>query len=113
MAALAADAALDAPRASMMAAPRLPTSGRNELSIHAWSSTRADACSPPTSAWKRFGYMVGEWLPHTPIFETSLTGTASLAASRAIARLWSRRIIEVKRSRGISGALLIAIRQLG
>ena len=55
--------------------------------------------------------MVGEWLPHTPIVVMSVTGTASLLASCAIARLWSRRIIEVKRSRGMSGALFIAIRQ--
>ena len=55
--------------------------------------------------------MVGEWLPHTPMWEMSLTGTASFAASWAIARLWSRRIIDVNRSRGMSGALFIAIRQ--
>jgi len=55
--------------------------------------------------------MVGEWLPHTPICEMSLTGTASLVASWETARLWSRRIIDVNRSRGMSGALLIAIRQ--
>ena len=35
MAALAADAAEEAPRASMMAAPRLPTLGRNSFSIQA------------------------------------------------------------------------------
>ena len=66
---------------------------------------------PPTFAWNRSGYIVGEWLPHTPISVTSVTGTSSLLASCAIARLWSRRIIEVKRSRGTSGALFIAIRQ--
>ncbi len=31
--------------------------------------------------------MVGEWLPHTPICATSVTGTSSLLASWAIARL--------------------------
>ncbi len=56
--------------------------------------------------------MVGEWLPHTLMLVMSVTGTASLLASWAIARLWSRRIIAVKRSRGMSGALDIAIRQL-
>ena len=65
-----------------------------------------------TWAWNRSGYMVGEWLPHTPICVMSVTGTAILLASCAIARLWSRRIIAVKRSRGMSGALFIAIRQL-
>src|ERR1019366_5810312 len=39
MAALAAEAAEEAPRASMTAAPRLPTLGRNSFSIQAWSST--------------------------------------------------------------------------
>ena len=96
----------------MIAAPRLPTPGRNSFSIHAWSSTTSAACSPPTWAWNRSGYIVGEWLPHTPIGAMSLTGTATLSASCAIARLWSRRIIEVNRSRGMSGALFIAIRQL-
>ena len=56
--------------------------------------------------------MVGEWLPQTPMSEMSATGTASLAASWRSARLWSRRIIAVNRSRGRSGALFMAIRQL-
>src|ERR1019366_3774415 len=112
MAALAAEAAEEAPRASMTAAPRLPTLGRNSFSIQDWSSTTPAARRPPTLAWKRSGYMVGEWLPQTPISEMSVTGRSSLLASWAIARLWSRRIIEVKRSRGMSGALFMAIRQL-
>ena len=37
MAALAAEAADDRPRASMMAAPRLPTVGRNTSVFQAWS----------------------------------------------------------------------------
>ncbi|MOA59663.1 hypothetical protein D3C78_1843400 [compost metagenome] len=37
MAALAAEAADDRPRAAMMAAPRLPTVGRNTLAFHSWS----------------------------------------------------------------------------
>ena len=37
MAALAADAAEDKPRASMMAAPRLPTVGKNTFAFHSWS----------------------------------------------------------------------------
>jgi hypothetical protein len=50
IAALAAEAALEAPRASMIAAPRLPTFGRKLSSIHAWSSRTFAACSPLTSA---------------------------------------------------------------
>ena len=38
MAALAADAAEDAPRASMMAAPRLATVGMNVPVSHSWST---------------------------------------------------------------------------
>ena len=38
MAALAADAADDDPRASMIAAPRCCTVGMNSFSIHAWST---------------------------------------------------------------------------
>jgi hypothetical protein len=37
IAALAAEAAEDKPRASMMAAPRLPTVGKNTVSFHTWS----------------------------------------------------------------------------
>ena len=37
MAALAAEAAEESPRASMIAAPRFCTVGMNVLSIHAWS----------------------------------------------------------------------------
>ena len=37
MAALAAEAAEDRPRASMMAAPRLPTVGRKTSRFQAWS----------------------------------------------------------------------------
>ena len=39
IAALAAEAALEAPRASMIAAPRLATRGMNSSAIHASSST--------------------------------------------------------------------------
>ena len=67
---------------------------------------------PETSAWKRSGYCVAEWLPQIVIFLISVTGTPSLAASWLIARLWSRRVRAEKRSVGMSGALLIAMRAL-
>ena len=60
--ALAAEAAEEAPRASIMAAPRLATVGMNSFSIQA-SSTRLVAFWPATSAWKTSGYWVEEWLP--------------------------------------------------
>ena len=53
--------------------------------------------------------MVGEWLPHTAMLVTSDTCAPVLAASCPTARLWSRRVIAVKRSRGTPSALLIAI----
>ncbi len=46
MAALAAEAADDRPRASMMAAPRLPTVGRNTSLFQAWSLISALTLSP-------------------------------------------------------------------
>ena len=50
MAALAADAADDRPRASMMAAPRLPTVGRNTLAFQSWSLIMSLTALPPTVA---------------------------------------------------------------
>src|SRR5919108_976479 len=92
IAALAADAADDAPRASMIAAPRLATVGMNSSRSHD-SSTCSAAVLPPTSAWKRSGYWVAEWLPQIVMRRISVTGTSSFLASWAIARLWSRRVM--------------------
>ena len=50
MAALAADAADDRPRASMIAAPRLPTCGMNVLAFHSASLTLSFNDSPLTVA---------------------------------------------------------------
>src|SRR4051794_24959960 len=110
-AAFAADAADDAPRASMIAAPRCWTVGMNSFSIHAWSPITSGAGLPSISAWKTSGYCVAEWLPQIVILRTDVTCTPAFVASWALARLWSRRVIAVKRSRGIDGALFIAIRQ--
>ena len=70
------------------------------------------AGSFPISAYVMSGYCVGEWLPHTVMRRTSRTCASAFLASCALARLWSRRIMAVNRSRGMSGALFIAIRQL-
>src|SRR5918911_5688405 len=86
IAAFAAEAADDAPRASMIAAPRLATVGMN-VSRSQLSSTWSAATLPPTSAWNRSGYWVAEWLPQTVIFVISVTGTSSFFASCATARL--------------------------
>src|SRR5689334_18604514 len=111
MAALAADAADDAPRASMMAAPRLATVGM-KVSLYQDSSTWSAAILPLTSAWKRSGYWVAEWLPQIVSLRISVTGTDSFLASWPTARLWSRRVIAVNRSAGTSGAAAWAISAL-
>ena len=111
MAALAAEAALDAPRASMMAAPRFCTVGMKSFSTQAMP-TRSSAGEPPTVAWCRSGYMVGEWLPQMARPEMSVTAAPVLAASCAKARLWSRRVMAVKLRGSSAGALCCAIRQL-
>ena len=85
--ALAADAADDSPRASMMAAPRLATVGMNVSAIQAWSFTASAALWPPTRALNRSGYCVAEWLPQMVMCEISVTETPSLAASCDSARL--------------------------
>ncbi|KAG1300942.1 hypothetical protein G6F63_016842 [Rhizopus arrhizus] len=52
MAALAAEAAEDEPRASMIAAPRLPTVGMKVLAFHSWSLI-ASAIDAPSAVAKR------------------------------------------------------------
>ena len=77
-AALAADAADEAPRASMIAAPRLATVGMNVPSTHVVVADRlvGVACRRPRQ-WNRSGYCVVEWLPQIVIFVTSVTGAPS------------------------------------
>ena len=111
MAALAAEAADDAPRAAMIAAPRLATVGMKSSSSHVRSTCSATEV-PPTSAWNRSGYWLAEWLPQMVILWTSDTGTANLVATWDRARLWSSRIIAVNRSAGTSGACDLAISAL-
>src|ERR671918_277640 len=96
MAALAAEAADDAPLASMMAAPRLATVGMNTSSTHWWSPTTSYAFFPSNRQWNRSGYWVEEWLPQIVILVISDTGLPVLAASWLMARLWSRRVIAEK-----------------
>ena len=87
IAALAAEAAEEAPRASMIAAPRLPTLGRNSFSIH--SLVVDDLGRRATAVYARVvtgpGTCVGEWLPHTPIWVISSTPArrASSPAARS------------------------------
>src|SRR5664279_2557879 len=104
MAAFAAEAAEDAPRASMMAAPRLATVGMKSLSIHAWSLMTSAAFLPPICAWNTSGYCVAEWLPQMVTLLIASTVVPLLRASWVFARLWSSRIMAVKRDLGTSGA---------
>jgi hypothetical protein len=64
-----------------------------------------------TWAWKTSGYWVAEWLPQMVMRETSVVCAPALAASWAMARLWSRRVMAVNRPGSRSLALLWAIRQ--
>src|SRR3954469_9468565 len=62
-AALAAEAAEEAPRASMMAAPRLATVGMNSSASHFSSFTASAGFLPALVAWEMSGYWGAEWLP--------------------------------------------------
>src|SRR5579859_4939017 len=92
MAAEAAEAAEEAPRALMMAAPRCCTVGMNSPAIHSWLTSLA-AGLPLTLVARMSGYWVEEWLPHTVMRLMSVTWLPVLAASCDRERLWSRRII--------------------
>ena len=78
-------------------------------SSQAWSLISGQTFWPSTSAWKRSGYCVAEWLPQITILRTAATGLPILAATCDSARLWSRRIMPVN-CRGLRpGALFIAM----
>ncbi len=95
----------------MIAAPRFCTVGMKSFSIHDLVIDDLDrVAARATLAWKMSGYWVAEWLPQIVTLVMSLTAAPAFLASCAIARLWSSRVIAVKRSRGMSGALLCAIR---
>src|SRR5690606_41254584 len=94
MAALAADAALEAPRASMMAAPRFCTVGMNS-SVSQELSTSELAGLPATLAWLMSGTCVLEWLPQMVMRVTSDTGAPPLRGSWLRDRLLSRQSIAV------------------
>src|SRR5690349_12815943 len=112
MAALAAEAAEERPRAAMIAAPRLPTVGRNVSRFHASSLIMALSGLPLALAKRYSAYIVGEWLPHTTSFSIASTGWPLFCASCDSARLWSSRSMAVKFLRGSDGADFIAIKAL-
>src|SRR5678815_5315926 len=112
IAALAALAAEERPRASMIAAPRFCTVGMNVLSSQAQSLIIGQAFLPSASAWKTSGYWVAEWLPQIVIFLTEETGFPNFCATWEVARLWSNLIMAVNCEGLRLGAFFIAMRQL-
>jgi len=81
MAALAAEAADDAPRASMIAAPRLATVGMKVSRSHDSSPTTSGAGRPSMSACETSGYCVAEWLPQIATRRMSSMAAPVRAAS--------------------------------
>ena len=112
MAACAAEKAEERPRALMMAAPRSWTVLMNSPSSHGRSLITSGAGCPPIRALKKSGNWVFEWLPQMVMLVASRQGTPAFCASCALARFSSRRIMANQRSRGMAGALLMAMRQL-
>src|SRR5205814_8335892 len=90
MAAFAALAAEDSPRASMIAAPRFWIVGMKVFSSQSLSLIIGQAFLPPHSAWNTSGYWVAEWFPQTVTLRIELKGLPIFRASWATARLWSR-----------------------
>jgi hypothetical protein len=111
MAADAAEAADDEPRASMMAAPRFCTVVMKSPRSQAASVMTSVAGLPPISALAKSGYWVAEWLPQIATREMSRMSTPALRASCALARFSSSRVMANQRSAGTPGALDRAIRQ--
>ena len=107
--ALAADAADEAPRASITAAPRFWMISTNLPLSHPWSLITSSTGSPAMRALCASGYCVVEWLPQTATFETAATGTFAFCANWVRARFSSRRVIANHLSSGISGAFMRAM----
>ncbi len=109
---MAADMADDRPRAAMIAAPRFCTVSMNGPRSQSWSVMTVMAGWPLTRAFSKSGYCVALWLPQMATLVTEVTGTPAFWASWAAARFWSRRVRALKRSRGTSPALFMAMRAL-
>ena len=110
--ALAADAADDSPRASMIAAPRFCTVEMNPPSNHSVSVITSGTGLPSMRALAKSGNWVAEWFPQMATLLTAETGTPAFLASWDLARFSSSRIMANHRSAGTSGAADRAIRQL-
>src|SRR5438105_5696334 len=96
----------------MTAAPRFWHCGTKVFSSQLRSVMTSVAGRPLTFALVKSGYCVLLWLPQMVRHVTASLPTPALRASADTARLWSRRVIAVQRSAGMSRPLLYATRQL-
>src|SRR5689334_16363942 len=102
---LAADIADDRPRALMIAAPRFWHCGTNVFSSQFRSVMTSVAGRPLIFAFVKSGYCVLLWLPQIVTHVTSPLPTPAFLARALRARLWSRRVMAVQRSAGMSRPL--------
>src|SRR5258708_9680941 len=112
MAAFAALAAEDSPRASMIAAPRFWIVGMNSVSSHFGSLIIGQTFLPPHSAWNTSGDWVAEWFPQMVTLRIELRGLPIFFAIFPTARVWSRRFIVAHCGGFTLGACFMAIREL-
>ena len=87
----------------MMAAPRFCTVVMKSPRSHSPSVMTSVAGLPPMRALAKSGNWVAEWLPQMATLVTSATGRPALAASWALARFSSRRVMANQRSAGHLG----------
>src|SRR5262249_27320570 len=107
----AAEVALLWPRALITAAPRVWHCGRNVSSNHLRSPITFSAGWPLIFAFCQSTHCVALWLPQIVTHVTASLGTFAFFANAATARLWSRRVIALQRSAGMSRPLRQAMRQ--
>src|SRR5262245_60164834 len=99
---LAADSAELEPRAVITAAPRFWHCGTNTSSSHLRSVITSGAGLPLILALVKSGYCVLLWLPQMVTQVTSPSPTPAFLARALRARLWSRRVMALQRSWGMS-----------
>src|SRR5437879_10931369 len=110
IAAFAALAAEDSPRASMIAAPRFCTVGMKIFSSHSKSLIIGQTFWPPHSAWNTSGYCVAEWFPQIVTLRIELNGLPIFCAIWLMERLWFWRLITVHLTALQPGDLFMALR---
>src|SRR5439155_25030728 len=101
----AADSAELDPRALITAAPRFWHWGTKVFSSQLRSVIASVAGRPLMRALVKSGYWVLLWLPQMVTWVTSSLATPAFFARALRARLWSRRVMAVQRSCGMSWPL--------